>query len=154
MLELAHAEATVVRLMARAAALDSLPGLEDVFRGRVAADELMLIALAPGRQDLVEAAAAHFDAVDPDALVIGETDGWTIWTISGGAADEAFARLSALPLPATRPAFLQGAVAGVPAKVVAEPGRLHIVLVASLGDHVRERVLSACADLEPTEVGS
>lgn len=154
MLELALAEATVARCLARADALDSLPGLEDVFRGRVAADELMLIALAPGRQDLVEAAAAHLDGIDPDGTVIDETDGWTIWTVSGDAVDEAFARLSALPLPATQSAFLQGAVAGVPAKVVAEPGRLHIVVVASLGHHVRERILAACADLEPTEARS
>ncbi|GIV00641.1 MAG: hypothetical protein KatS3mg014_2256 [Actinomycetota bacterium] len=99
--------------------------------------------------DAVEAilaeAAEPLRALDGDALVLEVTDGWTAFTLAGPDAREAFARLSALELP--EEGFLQGDVARVPAKVLAEPERLHLLVPSSWAEHVRERILALALDV-------
>jgi hypothetical protein len=74
-------------------------------------------------------------------VVLDTTDGWAVWTLEGDAAREAFARLSAVPLPSE--GFAQGDVAHVPVKVVVTPERLHLLVPAMWGAYLRERVIGA-----------
>jgi hypothetical protein len=57
-----------------------------------------------------------------------------------------------VPLPRERPAFFQGAVAGIQAKVLARDGRIDVLVVSTVAHHLRRRILAACRDLEPREV--
>ena len=131
MLELRRGEAHVVRCLARPDILDAVdagPGIEAC---RVAPDELLLIGGPAGLDP-------------PEGIAVDESGGWTSWTLSGPGALEAFARLSDLP---HRPGFLQGAVAGVPAKAIVGEGEIQLLVAASVGHHVEERVRAACSDL-------
>jgi hypothetical protein len=149
-LELRPCEVAVVACHARPGALDELaPARALPFR--VAPDELLLLA-APDAADAVGADAARALAErDAGALVLDRSDAFAAFTLGGDGADEAFRRLSAVPLPAERPALLQGLVAHVPARVLALEGSLHVLVPASVDHHLRARVLEACADLAPAE---
>jgi sarcosine oxidase gamma subunit len=149
-LEFTRAPAAVIACLARAEALDAVPA-DGAYACRVAPDELLLVGPHSARGELEQAAAERLVELDPDALVVDQSDGWAAWTLEGEDRDEAFARLSAVPLPDTRPAFLQGAVAGVQGKVIASPRRTHVLVVSTVGHHVRRRLLAACADLEVSE---
>ena len=146
MLELAETGAGVVRALAGAKALERFPLVPGAIRCRVASDELLLFLPAGPSAEVVAAAAAYLEKADPSGLVADEGGGYTVWTLSGQDATEAFARLSAVP-PAG--GFLQGRIAGVPAKAVVLDDRIHILVAASHGAYVEERILSACRDLLP-----
>lgn len=140
MLELTRTRVAVVACLASPEALDALEPPVGARPFRTAPDELLLLA-APERGP--EAAALAGSALrehDPDALVLEVTDGWWAWTLSGPDAREAFARLSALELPER--GEVQGELARVPAKVLAEPDRLHVLVPSPWAEHVRERVLA------------
>jgi hypothetical protein len=141
--ELGRADAAILLCLARKEALDALPPQGESHRCRVAADELLLVYLG-GSPDVARAQAA----LEPGGgLVLDHTDAFAVWTLAGDDAAEAFARLSAIALPSERPAFEQGAVAGVAAKAVVEDDCIHILVSSALGHHLRERVRAACADL-------
>ena len=150
MLELFASPAAVVACVGRADALDAL-AVPAAFAGRVAPDELLLLGPLGEAAELERAASALFED-DPDGLVVDQSSGWSCWSLAGDECDEAFARLSAVPLPAERPAFLQGAVAGVQAKVLARGARLDVLVLSTVGHHLRRRVISACRDLELREL--
>ena len=135
MLELARTEMTVARCFDRPEVLDALPEISGVHACRVAPDELLLIG-----------AVAAVDL--PAGLVVDETGGWSVWTISGSEAGEAFARLSAIPL---RPGFLQGLIGSVPGKAVVLGDRIHLLVASSVSHHLEARIRAACADLLPAE---
>jgi hypothetical protein len=124
----------VIRCLARPETLDALPGRAGVHACRVAPDELLLVG-EPAEIDLA------------GGLAVDETGSWAAWTLSGPAAVEAFARLSALP---PDPGFLQGAVAGVPAKAIVGEQEVQLLVAASLAHHVEERLRTACSDLLAT----
>jgi hypothetical protein len=143
-LEVERADAAILLCLAREEALDALRPQGESLRCRVAADELLLVYLG-GSPNVAGAQAA----LEPGGgLVLDHTDAFAVWTLAGDDAGEAFARLSAIELPSERPAFVQGAVAGVAAKVVVEVGRIHVLVSSALVHHLRERVRAACADLE------
>lgn len=142
MLELSPASTTILVCLAPRDALDALPPVDGATACRVAADELMLVSFS-GRLD-AELLAARL--APSGGLLVDQSDAYAVWTLSG-VADEAFARLSAVELPPRRPAFVQGAVAGVPAKAIAEDDRIHVLVGAPLGHHLRDRVVATCADL-------
>lgn len=150
MLELVAVRASVVGCFAAPEALDALVATGGAHACRVAPDEVMLVGAAGSADELVRATTARVRAADPDAVVLDTTDGWAVWTLDGGAAREAFARLSAVPLVGE--GFAQGAVAHVPAKVVALPDRLYLFVAAMWGEHLRERILADCASLDVREV--
>ena len=100
MLEVTRSGAHVVRCLGRPETLDGVPVPAGIRACRVARDELLLIGDSA-------------DVVVQDALVLDETGGWATWTLSGPDAGEAFGRLSARP---SGSGFIQGLVAGVPAK--------------------------------------
>jgi hypothetical protein len=110
---------------------------------RVAADEQLL--LGARADELLAAAAAA-------PLAIDHSDGFAAFVLAGERVEEAFARLAEFPLPAERPAFVQGLVAHVGAKVVVRDAELLLLVPSALGHHVRARVLAACADLGVQEV--
>jgi hypothetical protein len=150
-LELAQAEALVVSCLAQAEQLDALPPFDGAFACRVAPDELLLVAPASMHLELLGQVAGLLEESDPHALVLDQTPGWSVWSLAGPDVWRAFARLSAIPLPSTRPAFVQGTVAEVPGKAIVLADRLHIFVPSPLGHHLRARVLTACADLGPRE---
>ncbi len=146
MLDLIPTRATVVSYLASRVALDRLGGGDTHTILRVASDEAWLVSSREARAETV-AAGERLLIYEQTALVIDQTDGWGVWTLRG-ETDEAFARISANPLPNARPAFLQGFVAHVPAKVIATQTALHIFVPAPVSHYLRERVLAACADLD------
>jgi len=149
-LKLAATRASVVGCFAAPEALDTLAAVKDASSCRVAPDEIMLVGEPASAEELVRVAAELTVRADPDAVVLDATDGWAIWTISGEATREAFARLSAVPLPDE--GFLQGSVAHVPVRVIVLPDRLHLLAPAMWREHLRERILHDCASLGVQEV--
>jgi hypothetical protein len=144
-LELAPVYSTVLGCHANPSALDRL-----ATRGgmalRVAPSELLLV----GGQARLDGLTGELQAVDRWSLVVDLTSAFAIWALRGDARLEAFSRLSAVRLPDS-PGVAQGLVAHVPARVFALQEELLILVSASLAHHLRERVLTACGDLAPSE---
>ena len=148
-LALRPVEASVILCLATQAAIDTLPAMSGAFVGQVATDERILVAPPKLEMEILEKVRVHLRSSDADALVLSHTDAWTIWCLAGIRADDAFARLSDVPLTSERPAFVQGAIASVGSKVVALPDRICLMVSSNLGHHVRDRVLQLCRDLQP-----
>jgi hypothetical protein len=108
---------------------------------RVAPDEAMLVD---------DAGALGVQVDDPHAVTLDATDGWSAFVLAGDAARDAFERLSALELPAD--GYVQGDVAHVPTRVIAEPGRVTLLAPAMWGAHLRAQILARCASLGIREV--
>jgi hypothetical protein len=143
-LELARTRADVVVCLADAEALDALERPRGSLPIRVAPDELLLIA-HPGAAHALERAARTLRGNDDDALVMDVSDGWTAWSIAGPGSREAFGRLSMLHLP--RAGVVQGDVARLPVKVVADGDRLHLLVPSSWSEHLRERIVALVPDV-------
>jgi len=154
-LKLASAEATILACHAAPKTLDAWPPAPGCVAARIARDELWLIGPRSERGRMVSELPRSLLAADPGALAVDQTDGWTIWALSGAGVREALARLTVVPLPAEEEGtrFLQGAVAGVPGKLLLNGTGIFVFVPAPVGDHLRDRVTSACADLAP-ELGA
>jgi hypothetical protein len=139
--ELRPTLASVISCHAAPEALDALEAAQDAYLCRVAPDEVMLIGEGGAAGDLARITARLF-ASDRDAIVLDATDGWAIWTLQGDDLGDAFAHLSAVPLPDK--GFVQGDVAHVPVKVVSVPGTVHFLVPAMWREHLRERILRDC----------
>lgn len=139
MLELAATQLTAVSCLAAPDAVDAAMATANAYACRIAPDEALLLGKPGAGPKLVAAASEEAARADPDALVVDTTDGWAVWTFEGDAAREAFARLSAVPLPTQ--GFVQGDVAHVPVKIVATPERLHLLVPSMWGAYLRERIL-------------
>jgi sarcosine oxidase gamma subunit len=149
-LELTLLDATIVVCYAAAAVLDAWSPASNRFTARVARDELWVVGPRSGRCDLMQSVEQSLRGQAPDALVVDQTDGWTAWSIGGAGAAQALARLTVIPLHGTTEGFQQGAVAGIPAKVLATATGFQVFVPAPVGHHLRDRLLEACADLGPT----
>lgn len=147
MLELREARAIVLTCVAEPAAIDAAVAAAGTDALRVAPDEAMLLG-DPGRDPIIETVRSAATGIDPDALVVDTTDGWTLWSLEGEARGEGFARLSHL---VPRDGFAQGDVAHVPAKVLVERRWIAILVPSMWRDAVRERILADCADLDIRE---
>ncbi len=148
-LRLRPVDASVVLCLARP---DAVAGLDvpGAFVGTIAPGEALLIA-GPGEATAIAARArAQLHASDPLALVEPMTDAWALWSLGAVGAEEAFSRLSAIPLPGARPGFVQGAVCGVGAKVLVLPDRLCVMVSSLVGHEVQRRVEQMCADMAPS----
>ena len=143
MLELEESRAGVVRCLAAREVLERFPVIPGAIRCRVAPDELLLLVPARPPEEVVAEAVA---ALGEDGLVVDQSGGCTVWTLTGSDKEEAFARLSAVP---PRGGFLQGRIADVPAKAVVLDNRIHVLVAASHGAYVEERIRAACQDLLP-----
>jgi len=148
-LELALLEATIVACYAGAEALDSWKPPRG-HAERVAGDELWILGPRSERCELLRAVEDSLRAVVPGALVIDQTDGWAAWRLSGTDAAHAMARLTILRLDRQDGRLHQGAVAGVPAKVILTESDYRVFVPSPVGHHLRDRILEACGDLAPT----
>lgn len=106
---------------------------------RIAPDEAMVLGDPPER---LEAAVRE---LDPDALVLDVSDGWSLLELEGPDAREAFARISELELPER--GFVLGEVARAGVRVLAEGDRVRLLVPAMWTEHVRERILTDAAEL-------
>jgi len=106
---------------------------------RIAPDEAMVLGEPP------EGLEAAVHELDPDALVLDVTDGWSLLELHGPDAREAFARISELDLPER--GLVLGEVARVGVRVVAEADRLRLLVPAMWAEHVCERILADAAEL-------
>jgi len=147
-LELARAEAAVVLCAASPEAVDAVEALGGVLR--VAPDEALVLGPVGSVEALVTDVRGRATANDDDAIVLDATDGWTIWTVRGSRAREAFTFLSALELP--HEGSIQGEVARVHVKVVARGDRLDLLVPSMWGDHLRGRIRADCAHLGVVEL--
>jgi hypothetical protein len=107
---------------------------------RTSAREALLVGAAD--LDAVETAAKRVDA---HVVVEDVTDGWCAFAIVGGDAVDVVMRVSELRLPDR--GFAQGEVAGVAAKVLAEPGRIVVLVASAVADHVERRIREDAAEL-------
>ena len=97
--------------------------------GRVAPDEVFVLGAIA--DDLLRA----IRKVDPGAVIRRADDGWAQADVSR----DAFPRLSALELPRAA-SYLQGEVAGVPARLFVEDGVVAILVPAPFEAHLRRRI--------------
>jgi hypothetical protein len=144
------ADVAVICAMADPSAIDAWePAFADERSLRTAPDELLVIASPERRTVVRNEAERELVAIDPHAVVADVTDGWTAWQLDDEDVRSAFARLSALPLPPD--GWVQGDVAHVAAKVIAEPQRILVIVPSYWSDHLRDRIL---ADSGATEVST
>jgi hypothetical protein len=118
---------SAARIVASAQALDSAPWPEGTQVLRIAQDEVLAIP-DPGNVQLS----------DPDAIVEADPGFAGVWWPSAEAL-EFLSRTCEWELPARRPAFAQGAVAGIPAKIWFEPERVLIIVPAPYAFDFEER---------------
>ena len=78
-------------------------------------------------------------------MVEDVSDGWAGFALDGSGVREAFARLSELCLP--QRGFVQGEVARLPVKAIAEPERLLLLVPAMFADHLERRIREDCAEV-------
>lgn len=144
MLEIIPAEAAIIVCAAEASVLDAAPTVPHGIRVRVAADELWLVGPRPDRAALLAAAEA---LVEGRGLAVDQTDGWAAVTAAGDDRDEVFRRLMVAPIPEARPSLVQGAITGVPGKLICEADRTHIFVPAGVGRHLMDRLVQVTGDL-------
>ena len=113
---------------------------------RVAEDELLLLCARDDVGEIVREVRDRLGAGDADTLVLDVTDGWAAVTLSGRDPRGAFAFLSALELPVE--GFVQGEVVRVPAKVVVEADRIHVLVPSMVEAHLHDRLRRRLAHLE------
>jgi hypothetical protein len=130
-----------VGCFARSGALDPLAEGADLPL-RVAPTELLLL----GAQAALAELAQRLAALDPHGLTLDLSSAYATWIVRGEDRLEAFARLSAIPLPAPG-GFAQGLVAHVPAKVVVREDDLLVTVSSVVSHHLRDRLPAVCRDL-------
>ena len=102
---------------------------------------------------MVREVEKHLKSTDPGSFTIADGDSFAAWKLEGPGAEIAFSRLSAIPLPAERPALLQGLVADAPMKVLVDQGHFLLLVGSPLSHHLRQRVLASCASIGIVERG-
>jgi sarcosine oxidase gamma subunit len=137
--------AAKIRLFGPKDALDRVQTPNGVGQGRVAPDELLWLG-DPEQAGALEAEGRkQLAGAGERALVVDNSDGWTLFSIVGERGSDALARLSSLRVGES--GFLQGKVAGVPGKVFVRPGRIDILCTSDVRWYVGERLLHAGADV-------
>lgn len=138
MAELRIDHPTVTAVLASADACDRLtPGEATLLR--IAPTE----ALVLGETDL---GALRETLGETTALVEDMSDGWVAFVLTGDDAPEVLARLTELE-PPVEGGWTQGEVAHVPAKIVAEPTGLRVLVPAHLAAHVDDRIRIDAAEV-------
>lgn len=145
MLEIGRFHAGIVECHASAAALDALAVPPGVHACRVAPDELLLLASPSRTDELLRRAMATLAVAEPGALVVDQSDGWTIFGLPGEEGMRTLRQLALFPFPERRPAFAQGAVAAGAAKLLMLPGVVLLLVPFALRDHVERRLREVCA---------
>jgi hypothetical protein len=142
--ELVATRAAAIGVHSSPEALDALT-VDGAVLLRPAPDEAMLLAPPGDALRVLEAASSGVGENDPTALVLDQTDGWSIWTLVGEDARAAFARISSLSPPAS--GTMQGEVARLPARVVVAPGAIHVVVASMWSDALRDLIVDTCPEV-------
>lgn len=121
---------SATRIVAKPVTLDALKIPIDVIALRLAQDELLL--LGEGIEALGVSSA---EIVEPESGFAG------VW-LSTGEANELFARHCEWVLPRERPAFAQGMIGGIAAKVWLEAERVLILVPAPFAHEFENNCLS------------
>ena len=150
MLDMFATEAALIACHADPAVLDGLTAPPGSLVARIAPDEAWLIGSRANRMALARDAQAALDG-SAAGLAIDQTDGWAIWSIRG-APRVVLGRLMIARIPAAATAFVQGAITGVPGKVLLDGDLAHLMVPAPVGHHLRDRIMEVCRDLGP-EIG-
>ncbi len=151
MLDLIATRISVITCVATPEAIEQVMSAADgALPCRVAPDEAMLVAAPDDGGSVARSVELASGAVDPDAVVVDATDGWTVWTLEGDPASAAFEHLSAVELPDE--GFAQGDVARVPVRIVAGPRRIHLFVPSMWGEYLRGRIVSRCASMGVNEI--
>ena len=119
-----------VRIAAAPAALDAASWPADATELRLAPDEVLLL-------DVLDAAAP-----EPHAIVFPDTS-WVRFGVSPDVGARLFERGATWPPPAQ--GLGQGAIAGIPAKVVVDTDRWCIVVQGVLADEFEDRLTEVLA---------
>jgi hypothetical protein len=101
--------------------------------GRVAADEVFV---AGGLADDLRAA---IEKVDPNAIVRDARDGWDEVVLAPSDAGGLWPHLFEHPLP-DAPGYFQGAVDGVPVRVIVEDDAVRLFVRPPVTHHLRARI--------------
>lgn len=123
--------------------------LDRIFATRIAAtpqaldsaawpDGALVLRLAPD-EALVTPMLADFHLSDPHAIVVSDSGFAGAW-LAAAEALEVLQRCCEWQLPGHRPAFAQGAVAGIPAKLWFEEDRVFFLVPAPFAHDFQERV--------------
>lgn len=138
MAELRIEHPTVTAVLASVEACDRLdPGPATLLR--TAPREALLV----GETDLEALRAA---VAEPTAVVDDVSDGWVAFVLAGADAREVLARLTELE-PPDHGGWAQGELTHVPAKVIAEPDGLRVLVPSHLAAHVDERIRTDAAEV-------
>jgi hypothetical protein len=151
-LELIPIDAAIIACHADRAALGRLEDPTGTIGVGIAPDELWWVGPLEAREDLADRAKAALGA--GSSLVVDQSDGWAVFALRGSARQTVLDRLMLAAIPEERPAFVQGAITGVPGKVIALEGVTYLFVPAPVGHHLRDRILSVAADLSPRERGA
>ena len=152
MLDVFSTEAALIACHADQAVLDGLTAPPGGLVARIAPDEAWLIGSRASRTALVRDANAALGG-SAAGLAVDQTDGWAIWSIRGTPARVVLGRLMIARIPASATAFVQGAITGVPGKVLLDGDVAHLMVPAAVGHHLRDRIVEVCRDLGPA-IGS
>jgi len=128
---------SVVALLAPAEVCDRLVPPAGAVALRVAPREVLLV----GPVDVGALSAA----IGEDGLVADVSDAWVGLVLEGADAPDMFARVSELEL--LERGWIQGEVARAASKVLAEPGRIEVLVPAMLAEHVEARIRADAAEV-------
>lgn len=140
MLRVRRANAAIIACYASAATLDALPSPRAAHSCRIAPEELWLVAAQFEGNAILSSVAGYLTAQEPSALAIDQSDGWVVRSLFGDDALNVLAQLCVFRLPDMRPEFVQGSVAGAPAKVLLLFGSAHVFVPYPLRHFVDSRL--------------
>ncbi|MGB0384807.1 MAG: hypothetical protein ACPGWR_08300 [Ardenticatenaceae bacterium] len=118
------------RIVSTPAALDTIQAPNDRLVLRTAADELLIIPPAPA-QDVALA--------DPYAIVVEDASYSAIW-LDAQHAQRFLSHACQWELPSQRPAFAQGAVAGIATKLYFEQKRVLLIVPTPYAAEMNDRM--------------
>jgi hypothetical protein len=127
------------RAFGPADALDALTVPAGVRAGRVAGDEVLWIGEAGTIDALLGSLRSQLGALGNRAAVVDHSDGYALFTLTGEARGELFSRLSSIRVPSGE-GFVQGAFAGVPARIFCRADRLEVVVTSDVAWFVGGRL--------------
>ena len=143
--ELSPLSVALIACADEASVLDALVRTPAAHACRIAPDELWLLGAPVAHDGLLEHARAA--VATTGGIAESQSDAWSAFALDWPDAADVFARLSAVPLPAVRPSFIQCELAHVPGKAIALDSHLCLLVPAPVGHHLEERIEHGCRDL-------
>ena len=143
--ELSPLSVALIACADEASVLDTLARTPAAQACRIAPDELWLLGAPAARHALLEQARAAVAATG--GIAEDQSAGWSAVALDWPDAADVFARLSAVPLPAERPSFVQCELAHVAGKALVLDSYLALLVPAPVGHHLEERIEHGCRDL-------